>query len=82
MATITYTIPDGKIERIKAALSGLHSIPQIEDPENQGEMIDEFTPNQWAKECPRRWIRDQVARWEQKVARDAILYNVEDDIIT
>ena len=82
MATISFTIDNGKIERIKDALAGLHTIPSIEDPENPGQYIPEFTTTQWAKECTRRWIIKQVARYEQKIAKEAILYNEENDLIT
>jgi hypothetical protein len=82
MAQIIFNIEDTKIERIKNALVGLYPIPSIEDPENPGQFIPEFTENQWAKESVRRWIVKQVARWEQKQAMDAIAYNEEDDLIT
>ena len=82
MATITFNIENGRIERIKDSLAGLYPIPTIDDPENEGETIPEFTENQWAKECVRRWMIKQVARWEQKVAKEAIAYTEEDNLIT
>lgn len=77
MATITFTIDNGKIDRIKDALAGLHPIPGSDGPGDP-----EFTKAECAKECARRWIIRQVARWEQKVAREACVYNEEDDLIT
>ena len=82
MATITFTIPEDKLPRIVAALKGLYPIPTIEDPENEGETIPEFTDNEWAKESVRRWIRNQVARYEQNVAKGAISFTPEDDIVS
>ena len=80
--TISFTIPEAKVQRVVDALKGLYSIPQIDDPENEGETIPEFTDNQWAKESVRRWIRDTVARYEQKTAKDAIAYSPEDDLLS
>lgn len=82
MAQIIFNIDNGKIQRIKDALAGLYPIPEIEDPENPGEFIPEFTKSQWAKECVRRWMIRQVARFEQKKNRDAVVYNEEDDLVT
>lgn len=81
MATITFTIPDNKIQRVVTAMKGLYPIPQIPDPENEGQTIPEFTDGQWAKESVRRWIRDQVARYEQRTAKDAISFKPEDDLL-
>ena len=85
---ITYTIPQAKAARVKAAMQGLYPIPQIPDPEwvdpgdgSEAPLVDEFTAAQWAKERPRRWVRDQVARWEQKVGKAAILFSPDDTII-
>lgn len=74
MATIVFTIDNGKIQRIKDALAGLYPIPGGENPL--------FTKTEWAKECPRRWLIKQVARYEQRIAMDEIPYNEEDDLVT
>lgn len=86
---ITFTIPDNKIQRIIDAMKGLYPISQISDPKwvdpkdgSQAPMVPEFTDGQWAKESVRRWIRNQVARYEQKVVKDAIAFSPEDDIVT
>lgn len=79
---ITFTIPANKIGRIVTAMKGLYPIPHIPDPDNEGQMIPQFTGGQWAKESVRRWIRNQVARYEQKMAKDAISFLPEDDIVT
>ena len=80
-AEIKFTIPDEELTRIVAAIKGLYPIPQIENPEKLGNMIPEFTDNQWAKECMRRWIVHQVARWEQIVAQKNIQFLPDDTII-
>ena len=74
MATITFTIDNGKIARITEALENLYPIPT----ENGN---PQYTPSQWAKECTRRWIIKQVARYEKRKAMDAIPYNEEDGLI-
>ncbi len=88
---ITFTIPDAKVQRIIDTMKGLYPIPMIPDPnfvsdpthpEIEAPLVPQFTGNQWAKECVRRWIRDQVARWEQMQAKDKIKFAPEDDIIT
>ena len=60
MATITFTIPDGKLERVTNAIKGNHKIPEIPDPQDPDNMIPEFTPNQWAKEYLVRYIKREV----------------------
>ena len=83
MATITFTIDNGKIERIKDALKGLYPIPQVNNgTEEEPVWENEFTDNDWAKECTRRWIVKQVARCEQKIAHDACTYLEEDDLVS
>jgi len=77
MADITFTIPDNKIDRVKAAMAGLYPIP---DADEDG--TPDFTEAQWAKESVRRWIRDQVARWETKVAKDAVTVAPDDGIVS
>jgi len=77
MANINFTIPDDKISRIVTAMKGLYPIPVDEET---GE--PQFTDNQWAKESVRRWIRDQVARYEQREAINDIAFSPEDDIIS
>lgn len=81
MAQIVFNIDNGKIERVKDAMAGLFPIPMIPDPEHPGEQIPQFTKTQWAKECVRLWIVKQVARYEQKKAQDAIVYNPDDSLI-
>lgn len=82
MASISFTIPDDKLPRIIDAMKGLHPIPQINTGTEQDPVWEpEFSDAQWAKESVRRWIRDQVARWEQRAAIDAIAFSPEDDIV-
>jgi len=81
MAVIQFVIDDAKIDRLLAALAGLYPIPTIPDPEDPENLIPEFTENQWGKECVRRWLVRQDARWRQKFARDAVLFEGEDDLV-
>ena len=77
MATITFTIDNGKIDRIIDAMKGLFPIPTIADPEWEdpedgsfAPLINEFTDNEWAKEALRRYTIDVVHRFEKKEAKD------------
>lgn len=86
MATINFNVPDAQLPRIVAAMAGIYPVPQIPDPDwvdpgdgSQAPMVDEFTPNQWAKETVRRKIVRDVRRWEHKVAADAAASGVTED---
>jgi len=81
MATITFTIPDDKIQRVVNAMKGLYPIPMINNGtvENPN-LVPEFTDSQWAKERVRRFIRDTVARYEQRVAIESVKYTPDNDI--
>jgi hypothetical protein len=81
MATITYTIAGAKIGLVADALAGLYPIPTIPDPNDPEQQIPQFTKNQWAKECGRRWYIKQVARWKQLTDQAAIQHNEEDDLV-
>lgn len=74
---ITFRISDEKVQRVVDAMKGLYPIPI--DFETMEPL---FTDNQWAREKIRRWIRDQVARYEQMAAQDKIEYSPEDEIIS
>jgi len=82
MPQITFNISVEKLEKIKDSLAGLYPIPGIPDPNNPKLMIPQFTKSQWAKECVRRWIIKQVARWEQSQAQKAIGYIEDNELIT
>ena len=72
MATFTITIPDIKLPIVIEATCYNHHIPQIEDPQNPGDLVDEFTSQQWTREYwTRRAIRDDVHIYRtKKAARD------------
>ena len=54
---IVLVIPAAKVADFSAGFLAKCPIPQIEDPDS-GEMINEYTPQQWIKE----WIRRDVIR--------------------
>ena len=81
MADINFTIPDGKIAKVVDAMKGLYQIPTIDDPQNPGQNIPQFTDNAWAKEVVRKFIVQQVARWEQVKAQRAIQFTPDDTIV-
>jgi len=82
MPDVTITIPDEKLERVVNALIGLYPIPLIDDLENEGEKIPEFAENQWAKQCVINFLKRSVARYEQREAKDAIVYNEDGTIVS
>lgn len=73
---ITFTVDNAKVDRVINAMEGLYPIPTDES----GTPL--FTPTQWAKESIRRWIRNQVARWEQRVAIKAVEFTPDDTLVT
>jgi hypothetical protein len=89
MATITFTIPDEKLQRVIDSISGLYPVPQVTDPEwvdpgdgSAAPMVDQFTPAQWAKEFIRRQIVNIDYRYRKKVEREASLIVSDDELAT
>jgi len=72
--TITFTIPNEKIQRIINAMKGIYPIPETDG-------TPDFTDNQWTKEALRRWVVHTVRRYETKVAQENIEVNADDEII-
>lgn len=64
MANITITIPDGQVQRVLDAISGINPIPR--DPVTGNPL---FTKGQWAREWLKRIIRKTVARYETQQAQ-------------
>ncbi len=81
MAQVTFTIPDDQVDRVKEAIIGLFPIPTVIDEETE-ETIPEFTPAEWLKEKIRRWIIQQVHRYEEvqavKTAKESVI--IDDDL--
>ena len=73
MTTITFTIPDAKLQRVKDGL--LVVFPNTEVDENKNPV---YTDNEWLKERIRRFIRDTVERGELKVAQDDLRSTMPD----
>lgn len=80
MATISFTIPNEQIDRVRTALKGLYPIPTTTDEET-GETTPDFTDAQWGKECIRRWVIKQVKRYEEIQAKQAVDITVEDSLV-
>lgn len=80
MPEITFNITQENLQIIIDAAKGMNRIPQIVDPEDSDNMIDEFTPQQWAKERWRRAIIYEVKLWKQFLAKKAI--QLEDDLVS
>ena len=81
---ITFTVPDAQINRIIDTMKNLYAIPQIPiDPLDPGKGFkNQFTDAQWGKECIRRWVIEQVQKWEQQKAMSAVSVNQDDSIIS
>ena len=79
---IVFKVPTAQLPRISDAMKGLYPIPIINTGTDLNPVWEpEFTDNAWSKECIRRWVKRQVARWEQKIARDSILYTEDTTLI-
>ena len=79
MAQINFTIPDEKVQKIIDTMKWLFPVPQVEE---DGEMVNEFTDAEWAKEALRRWIVFQVNRKEVYDAKEAIDISKDDNLIS
>ncbi len=80
MATITLTIPDEKLQRVKDGLlevfpnNETKADPNWVDPEDGSSppQVNKYTDNQWLKEVVRRFVRDTVVRGETAIAKRAV----------
>ncbi len=72
---ITFTIPAAKVADFSAGFLRKVPIPLIDDPDNPGQMIPEFTAKGWVKE----WLKRQALRayrfGKLDIARDAAVYD-------
>jgi len=83
MPRISFDITDEKLKKFETAMAGLYPIPSVNNgTEEEPDMRPKFTDSQWAKECLRRWVVRQVARYEQKTAIDAIAYSEDNDLLS
>ncbi len=81
---LTFTIPDTQAQRIIDTMKNLYAIPQVPvDPADPGKgMKNQFTDAQWAKECVRRWIVEQVQKWENLKAAVQVIVTADNSIIS
>lgn len=79
-----------KAIRVAAACEFFHPIPMIDDPafipdpenpEEPAPQIPEYSKEVNVKVFLVKHIKNLVARYEQKIAQDAIMYNKDDDLI-
>ena len=80
---LTFTIPDTQAQRIIDTMKNLYAIPQVPvDPIDPSKgMKNQFTDAQWAKECVRRWIVEQVQKWENQKEIVKVVVAKDDSII-
>lgn len=76
---INFTIPEAQIIRAEEATKWACPITQIADPQwinpqdgSKAPLVNEFTDNEWIQEALKKWIIDQVYRFEQQEAVEAI----------
>ena len=69
MATISFTLSDGNLARVVAAINACH-------PKPVG-----FTPTQWAKEWVRQMVIDQVYSYEQNEAVKSVQVQKDDGLL-
>lgn len=75
MVIIKFNVDDSKIANIIEAMVGLYPIPYIDE-------VPQFTEAQWAKECIRRWVIKQVARYNQLRAIKDCTYAEDDTLLS
>lgn len=76
-------------QRVIDAMKFLFKIPTVPNPDFISEaetpdvprMVNEFSDADWVQESTRRWIISQVARYEQRMAMDAIQIQPDNTLI-
>ena len=90
MKSVTITMQNNKAARVAIACEFFHPIPMIDDPafipdpEKPDEpvpQIPEYGNEVNVKKYLVEHIKKTVARYEQKIAQDAITYNEDEDLI-
>ena len=79
MAEITFTIPTESEQDIIDTIKWLKPVPQIEDPENPGVFINEFTDIVWVEKFIRSWIISQVTRYKKNLSMHTNILTIIDD---
>ena len=79
---ITISIPNAKLSAAKDDFLFIHPIPQIHDPENEGQTVPEFaTPGEWVKAYIIRHLIREVARGKQARAKSSVAYEEDATLI-
>jgi len=81
MVDVTFKFSAENLQRVRTAMVGLYPIPMITDPENEEEMIPEYTESQWSKKCVENWIKKQVQRFEEMEAKKEIKLTSTDNLV-
>lgn len=79
---VTFTFPEAQVPRVIEACMGLYPKEVGEVSEEGGEPEELFSDAAWAKECGRRFYRDTVRRWENKVALEAAAVDPDDNVVS
>jgi hypothetical protein len=64
MAKLTINIPTDKVTRVINAFL-VQPIPQIIDPGNPGNLVDEYTPEEWVKVSIITFIKNTVKKYDR-----------------
>ena len=76
---ITLTIPNEKLEEFRTGFLAMCPVPMIEDPENPGQQIPEFTELQWFKEWIIQDLKRAYRHGKKKLAKEAV--QIDEDIL-
>lgn len=81
---LQFTIPDVQAQRIINAMKNLYAIPHVLIDLNNPSMGTKplFTDAQWAKECVRRWLIEQVQIHEYQKAMEQVVVSKDDSIVS
>ena len=79
MATVTYTIPDDKLEEFKVGFLKACPVP-IGENEDTGETAPIMSENAWIKEAGKQFFIKQYRKGKEMLAKQAAVY--ESDLIS
>jgi len=85
MSTVSFNISTEAMVRVKEAFLSFDPVPMSGVLDENGNVVSEvpmYTDNVWVKMCLKNDIKKKVARYEQKKAKDAIIYTEDDSLVS
>ena len=80
MTEIKFNIPDDKVLKLVEAFNGLYPRPATTNEETD-EVTYPFNENEWVKECVRRFVVSQEARYRQIKLQKSVPFSVDETLI-